>query len=245
MTLLPEYVIERVRRPAPQGLPVVPGSTPVISFGNFLTARVATLGLNPSSREFLDSKDLELTGPLRRLATSTSLGIGNANSVPATAAQQVIDDCFAYFSRQPYRAWFNRLEPILQTLGTSYYSDTACHLDLAHWATSPAWGGLNKHHHDQLLADGIPFLRQQLQSENLQCLLLNGSGVIGQFANAFGLRFQEIEIIHGASLHPARILKGQINDRLQVFGWSTNIQSSRGVKRELPSRIAEMILPHL
>lgn len=241
MPTLPKYLTERICRPAPQGLPIVPGSTPVISFGNFLTARVATLGLNPSDREFLDSKDLELTGPLRRLATSTSLGIGNANSVPATAAQQVVDDCFTYFSRQPYRAWFNRLEPILQTLGTSYYSDTACHLDLAHWATSPAWGGLNKHHHDQLLADGIPFLRQQLQSENLQCLLLNGSGVIGQFAGCFGVRFQVIEIVQGASLRPAKILKGQLNDHLQVFGWSANIQSSYGVKQGLPSRIAEVI----
>ena len=42
---------EMVGRPAP--VPeVVPGSTPVIAFGDPLTATVATLGINPSWREF-------------------------------------------------------------------------------------------------------------------------------------------------------------------------------------------------
>ena len=47
-------VIERVMAPYPKNCHVVPYSTPVVSFGNPETSTVATLGINPSSREFLD-----------------------------------------------------------------------------------------------------------------------------------------------------------------------------------------------
>jgi len=54
--------------------PEVPGSTPVIAFGDLTTARVASLRLNPSRLEFLSS-----TGTLihanRRFETLPSLGV--------------------------------------------------------------------------------------------------------------------------------------------------------------------------
>lgn len=61
MTLVPEYIAERVRRPVPESSLVIPGSTPVVSFGNAETAWVATLGLNPSLREFADARRNWLT----------------------------------------------------------------------------------------------------------------------------------------------------------------------------------------
>jgi hypothetical protein len=66
---MPDYIVERIRRPPPEGCEVVPGSTPVIAFGDVRTARVATLGLNPSKSEFLNKHGQELTGAHRRLAT--------------------------------------------------------------------------------------------------------------------------------------------------------------------------------
>jgi hypothetical protein len=52
---------EMVGRPAP--VPeVVPGSTPVIAFGDPLTATVATLGINPSWRKFLTDDGSLLCG---------------------------------------------------------------------------------------------------------------------------------------------------------------------------------------
>src|ERR1700738_3082657 len=45
---------------------IIPWSCPVLSFGNPLTASVATLGLNPSNREFVDEAGNELDGPFRR-----------------------------------------------------------------------------------------------------------------------------------------------------------------------------------
>jgi hypothetical protein len=53
-TNIPDYIVQRIRRPIPVNRGVVAGSTPVLSFGNAQCAAVATLGLNPSVREFLD-----------------------------------------------------------------------------------------------------------------------------------------------------------------------------------------------
>ena len=52
---------------------VIPWSSPVISFGDLSRARVATLGLNPSNREFVDDAGIELDGPSRRFPTLRSL----------------------------------------------------------------------------------------------------------------------------------------------------------------------------
>ena len=66
--LLPEYVVRRLRQQPPAGVPVVPGSTPVLSFGNPWTASVATVGLNPSRREVVDVDGALLDDEQRRFA---------------------------------------------------------------------------------------------------------------------------------------------------------------------------------
>ena len=77
---LQEYVVAMVRRLPPDGVPVVPGSTPVIAFGDPSRAEVATLGINPSAVEFTAGSVL-LAGDDRRLATLASLGapVGSAD----------------------------------------------------------------------------------------------------------------------------------------------------------------------
>jgi hypothetical protein len=82
---LPDYLIERVRRPPPVDSCVVPGSTPVIAFGNARAAAVATLGLNPSRVEFLDRAGNELPEPLRRLETLRSLRVARLADAPEAA----------------------------------------------------------------------------------------------------------------------------------------------------------------
>lgn len=54
MPTVPDYIEQRIRRPVPADSCVVPGSTPVVAFGDARAATVATLGLNPSRKEFLD-----------------------------------------------------------------------------------------------------------------------------------------------------------------------------------------------
>ena len=42
----------------PKGIGIIPGTTPVISFGDFTTARVATLGIDPGARGVLSGGKL-------------------------------------------------------------------------------------------------------------------------------------------------------------------------------------------
>ena len=132
----PEYLLERAALQPPDDCAVVPGSTPVVSFGHPLDPSVATLGINPSSGEFLASRRL-LQGNQRRLATLQSIEAATHEGIDEAKAGKIIDDCASYFDRNPYR-WFNVLDRILtEALGVSYFHKTACHLDLVQWATNP------------------------------------------------------------------------------------------------------------
>ena len=191
-TSLPDYIVQRVRRPMPVNSAVVPGSTPVVSFGNAQSATIATLGLNPSRQEFLDENGEELAGSSRRLATCQSLGVEDLSRAPEDAIRQVVEDCNTYFRRNPYHRWFNQLERVLKVIDASYYDHSACHLDLVQWATDPAWGKLrlpNVRH--QLLESDGPFLLQQLRNEQIRVLLINGRGVIRQLQKLAPVQFRE------------------------------------------------------
>lgn len=116
----PDYLINRAMATPIEGCPIVYGSTPVVSFGHPLTPRVATLGINPSSGEFLGRDKTFLDGPKRRLATLKSLGVGGYEDLTPSHAGQIIQDCADYFDRQPY-GWFNPLNQVLSAaLGLSY-----------------------------------------------------------------------------------------------------------------------------
>lgn len=116
---------------------IVAGSTPVVFFGDISKSSVATLGINPSKNEFqINGK--ELTGNLRRFETLSSLGAINLASLTTNQVDRVIESCTNYFTINPYRRWFDQLESnILQKLSASFYSGTACHLDIVQWATDP------------------------------------------------------------------------------------------------------------
>ena len=55
-----ERLIKRTMEAFPQNAPIVEQSTPVVAFGDCTTARVATLGINPSYEEFQDSNGVLL-----------------------------------------------------------------------------------------------------------------------------------------------------------------------------------------
>ena len=143
------------RRAVPRVSEVVPGSTPVLAFGDLCRARVATLGINPSGREFIENGRL-LSGPRRRLATLKSLAAESAELLTDEQICTVIGDCAAYFDpgRNPYRTWFDPLDQVLRDgLGVSYYDGSACHLDLVQWATNPVWGRLDDRNAKKLLLE--------------------------------------------------------------------------------------------
>jgi len=228
--MIPSYIEKRIRRPA-SGSHIVTGSTPVVSFGNAQKATIATLGLNPSRLEFQCDN--------RRLATHESLGTSDLANAPIETIGQVLEDCNRYFERNPYR-WFDSFMPILKACGKSFYNGTACHLDLVQWATNPVWSKLPNEAKKQLLADDAAFLAEQLQNENLQLLLVNGRRVFRELRQSLMRDVVELPPISGLGHVDTRLFAGKIG-RVQVFAWSTNLQSSFGVTNELRTELGKRV----
>lgn len=242
MTNIPSYIVERLRSPVPHGCCVVPGSTPVVAFGECRSARVATLGLNPSRQEFLAQNGRELSGDDRRFETLRSLGVTSLEDAQDAVLQLVFDGCCQYFSRKPYRRWFDPLESVIRTLGASYYDGSACHLDLVQWATDPVWSRLDRLSiRRRLLESDAPFLFEQLRQGHVRVLLLNGRSVIEKFQAIAGIRLKDVGCLTGPLRAPSRILAGQMQEGIPVVGWTMNLQSSRGVSSHLRSELATVV----
>ncbi len=237
---LPGYLVDMVRRCPPEGAPVVDGSTPVVAFGDPSRAEVATLGINPSASEFLQSGQL-LRGAGRRLATLESIGAERLDRLTAAQVGEVLSDCATYFQRRPYKRWFDPLDDLLKVAAdVSYYEGSACHLDLVQWATQPIWGRISDRSvQTALLEDGTPHLRAQLARENVRLVLINGRQVLKQVV-AVGL--VELEGV-------GRLPLGTSNCALYVgteggirwAGWSTNLQSSFGVSTAFKQQLGEWL----
>ena len=67
-SLLPQLSQESLRQAG-----IIPWSSPVPVFGSIDDSEVATVGLNPSNREFVDAHGNELEGAARRFHTLRSL----------------------------------------------------------------------------------------------------------------------------------------------------------------------------
>src|ERR1043166_8740442 len=162
---------------------VIPWSSPVPSFGDISSALVATLGLNPSNREFVDEAGNELDGPFRRFPTLGSLGLNNWQETNATHLQLILESYDAYFLRNPYDAWFKRLDYIISAANASYYElpNTACHLDLIPYATAEKWTELASSDRTALLNHASETLALLLRDSPIRLLVLNGNSVVSNF----------------------------------------------------------------
>jgi hypothetical protein len=155
-----KYIENRIKQ-NPKYTEILSKSTPVICFGDLFNSRVATLGLNPSDKEFVDDKKIFLSGPFLRFQNCDSLSQNDLTKLDSIQTALVLQDCLEYFKNpNPYKEWFDILEEyILKKLEISYYNGTCCHLDLVQWATSKKWGEI-KSVQSKLLDSDIPFLFQ-------------------------------------------------------------------------------------
>src|SRR4051794_29125099 len=107
------HLLRQIESPAAASTDVIPWSCPAPVFGDLSTSIVATLGLNPSNREFVDGAGNELQGPARRLHTLRSLGLARWADADAGHIAQIEDGCRRYFARNPYNDWFRTLDLLL------------------------------------------------------------------------------------------------------------------------------------
>ena len=82
---------------------------------------------------------------------------------------------------------------------------------------------------------------EQLANENIQVLLVNGAGVIGQLKKYTVAKLDEVDRIVGYANVDSKLFVGTLLGRIKIVGWSTNIQSSFGVTRELRGEIARRV----
>ena len=223
-----------VRRPAPSDCSVVPLSTPVVSFGDPSKARVATLGINPSDKEFLDNRGALLVGSEQRFANLPFLDAQRCEDLDEHQIRIVVEWCNNYFHGNWYKKWFGVIEKwILPKIGTSYMDGSACHLDLVQWATNPVWQKLDPTTATRkLMEEGAEHLKQQLATENITTVIALGRTVWDQLRATGLCSFEDVGSF--------KVCKGKKNATLRIgsgsgstfIGWASNLQSQQGLTNE-------------
>ncbi len=216
----------------------------MISFGDPERSQVATLGINPSRKEFLDAAGHLLGNDHRRLAMLPSLGATRLDELDDSQVGTVVAECAAYFHRNPYRLWFDPLDELLRYgVGASYYDDTACHLDLVQWATDPVWSRIGDERVQRLLMeDGLPHLRAQLaNSPHISLVLCNGRQVIEQVRAAGLANFRDAGTINHGAVKCLLFAGGGRGHQALWLAWSANLQGSFGVSLAFRRELANWI----
>lgn len=228
---------------------------PVPYFGRLAQARIATVGINPSPREFMDVEGNELEGRYRRLPTLRSLGLHDWCDADATHLRAILASCDAYFQARPYDRWFRVLDAVLEGYGSTYYGDaaSACHMDLVPYATAAKWGTLAGDERRRLLEASRSAAGMFLRDSSIEMLLLNGRSVVEEFERV-------ADVVLEASVIPSwalprsdgrpvpgiayrgvvqRIGSIDLHRSVKVVGYNHNLQSSFGVTRDVQRRIRD------
>ncbi len=250
-------LVDRLDSPAVNGAGVIRWGCPVPSFGDLGSARVATIGINPSNREFVDEAGNELQGPFRRFHTLTSLGLSSWSDVDARHLRLILDSCRMYFSGNPYHTWFKKLDQVVSGAEASFYdpSGTACHLDLIPYATAHKWTELTPRQRSSLLAVAADTLGLLVRDSPVRILILNGRSVVEQFKDITGIPLEAQEMpAWSLPRHPkGRVIgiayKGvvetlsriRLGRKITVLGYNHNIQSSFGVSGQVIQAIRDWI----
>ncbi|MFC1705906.1 hypothetical protein ACFL59_03675 [Planctomycetota bacterium] len=252
-------VLDRLERNGAEKAGAIAWGCPVLSFGDPAASRVATLGLNPSNREFVDQDGKELCGTQRRFHTLGSLNINSWRETDARHLRVMIDSFHQYFTRNPYDRWFGKLDQVLMKAGASYYGTSqasqACHLDVVPYATLSKWSLLTGAQRRHLLRVSNSVLGILLRQSPIRVVVLNGRAVAELFEAVAQVRLKRSEIptwalprrsgrdIMGVAFEGVvDVVAGvRLYRAVHVFGFNHNIQSSFGVTRQVMMRIGDWI----
>jgi len=239
------------------GLNLIRWSCAIPSFGDFKSASIGTVGINPSNLEFETADRVELTGELRRFHTLQSLGLERWSEASDQDVELACIRCREYFLRNPYNRWFKKLEFVISGTGCSFYFPflNACHLDIVPLATSVKWGALDRNVQSNLVSRFKFVLPEILEESNIRVLVLNGQSVVNYFmriTNAelkkahmptWGLPRQSGPPVDGYSYtgQISKVGSTSLGRRVLVLGYNHNLQSSFGVSRDVLVEIRNWI----
>ncbi len=229
---------------------VLDWASPVPFFGDVDQAKVATVGINPSNREFVDAAGRELCGPRRRLSTLASLGLPLWSQATGQHLSEIRRSCTRYFKTNPYRRWFDVLDRTLRAGQFSYYDGSACHLDLVALATRNKWAAVDTRTRQNLINNGKSVLAQIIRDSSVTTLILNGRSVVTEFESfaSVALIAEPIDSwtlprknggVNGYLFTGTISTLGGIDlgREVSVYGYNHNLQSSFGVTSEVIDRI--------
>jgi hypothetical protein len=250
-------LIERLNDPEIKKANIIDWGSPVPSFGDLSRSKIATLGLNPSNREFVDIKGKELNGEERRFHTLNSLNISEWSDIDDSHLEMISDSCRKYFHRNPYDGWFKSLDLIISGTSMSYYCDSkkACHLDLIPYATKNKWTSLSSKQRALLLELAGDTLALLLKESPIKYLILNGMTVIKELETVSGVSFNKREMpswalprksgkeVKGYSYTGAinQISGVKLRRNIKILGYNHNIQSSFGVTTKVKNSIRNWV----
>lgn len=231
---------------------IIRWGAPIMSFGDISSSKIATLGINPSDKEFVDDMGKELDGDKRRFHTLRSLGLKKWDDVEEKHLQWILELCQQYFFRNPYDTWFKKLDYIISGTAMSYYfpSAEACHLDLIPYATNPKWAALTHSQKTLLLSATNKSLGLLLKNSTIDIVLLNGKTVVDNLERITDVRFQKERMskwtlkrkedgVYGYAYTGIITKVGDIKlgREIKVLGYNHNIQSSYGVSHDVHTSI--------
>lgn len=252
-------LVRRLENPDIAQAGVIQWGSPVPTFGDLESSKIATLGLNPSNREFVDIKGNELIGPFRRFQTLRSLGLSHWSDATTKHLQMIEESCINYFSINPYHTWFKELDNLLGGVASYYYAKSprsACHLDVIPYATLSKWTELSAIQRSKLLQVAGDTLGLLLRDSSIKFLILNGNAVIKNVELISGTRLKRIEMsdwtlprkahggVRGVSFvgRINKIREVNLGREITVLGFNHNIQSSFGVTNEVKNNIRRWII---
>lgn len=225
----------------------VPGSLPVLFFGDLFSAKVATVGINPSRREYLTQTGRELEGESRRFETLGSLGLTNRAQLRDKHIEKSLERMRGYFDPgNPVYAWFSALGRVVEGMGFSFRNRSATHLDLVQEATDPPWSEFKERYPEQassLLEHDRAFLRKQVEAFPLMAIICTSASVQREISAAFGSRVS-------AQGRLARIdwTVGTANTRrglLGIAGWNIPLARATGLDRSAQGALGGLLRKHL
>ncbi len=252
-------LVRRLESPDIAKAGVIQWGSPVPAFGELESSQIATLGLNPSNREFVDITGNELIGPFRRFQTLRSLGLKHWSDATSNHLHLIEESCTNYFLRNPYDAWFKELDSLLGGLASYYYANStrpACHLDVIPYATLSKWTELSALQRSKLIEIAGDTLGLLLRDSSIKFLILNGNTVVKNVESVSGARLIRTEMpdwtlprkahggVRGFSYFGRinKIRGVNLSREITVLGFNHNIQSSFGVTNEVKTNIRRWII---
>ncbi len=241
-------LIEKLYEPLLKDTNIIRWGCPVPSFGDLSSSKIATLGLNPSNKEFVDKTGKELNGVSRRFHTLNSLDLDCWSKVDDHHLDLINFSCKEYFSRNPYDTWFKKLDYLISDTKTSFYSSlqSSCHLDLIPYATSCKWTELNKTQRQSLMTAVGDTLGLLIKDSPVNVLILNGRSVVNSLESITEIELKrelmpDWELPRKTSNIKGIAYKGlvskisgvNLNRQILVLGFNHNIQSSFGVTKQV------------